>query len=98
MTTGASAATNAASSAAVAIAQAIKASGVLIKLEAKEFQKVLNKQDNPLIVSSVSSFFSKTYKYMNSYKGLTFYCESKQELILPSKYELVVSEKIWIPG
>jgi hypothetical protein len=38
--------------AAAAIAQAIKASGVLVRVEPREFSKILNRVKDPLVVTA----------------------------------------------
>ena len=42
---------------AAAIAQAIKASGVIERLEPAEFLKILGRQDEPLVVQAHGGFF-----------------------------------------
>jgi len=53
--------------AAAAIAAAIKASGVLIKLEPGEFGKILIRQKDPLIVIAEGGVFRKNFQYLVSY-------------------------------
>jgi hypothetical protein len=96
MTNGAAGAT--AAGAAAAIAQAIKASGSIIKFETGEFQKILHKNKDPLIVMSEGGLLSTKYHYLTNYRGLTFYCKSSTTLDLPTGAELIYSKKIWIPG
>ena len=48
----------AAAAAAAAIAQAIKASGVIVRVEPDEFVKLLARQSEPLIVCAVGGFLS----------------------------------------
>ncbi|MEJ2368684.1 MAG: hypothetical protein P8Z49_10160 [Acidobacteriota bacterium] len=85
-------------SAAAAIAQAIKASGVLVRVAPEEFMSLLGRMESPLVVTSESRFFGTTYKYLTSYKGLAFYAKSSRPLPLPPTAECVISGKIWIPG
>jgi hypothetical protein len=95
-----SAATGATSgaSAAAAIAQAIKASGILIKLEENAFLTILSKSEDPLVVMAEGGVFNKNYQYLTSYKGLAFYTKVNEQLQLPNRTELIYAEKIWIPG
>jgi len=93
------AAGGAAIAAAAAIANAIKASGAIVKLEPQEFIRILNKAENPLIVYAYSKvFFSIKHKYLTSYRGLFFYAESSTPLSLPGRTEKVVAKNIWIPN
>ena len=86
-----------AAAAAAAIAQAIKASGVLVRVEPAEFMKIARKGTDPLVVTATGGVFSKNYQYLMSYKGLAFYTKSDEPLSLPHGTELVVANKIWIP-
>jgi hypothetical protein len=84
--------------AAAAIAKAIKASGVLIRVEPEEFSKLLNRTKDPLIVVAEGGIFGKNYQYLMSYKGLTFFTKSGAPLPLPGGTELVNAGRIWTPG
>ncbi len=93
MTDGATAA-----AAAAAVAQAIKASGVLVRVEPAEFLKVMARQEEPLVVCAVGGFLSTSYQYLAAYKGLVFFTKSPEELPLPPRAETVIARSIWIPG
>jgi hypothetical protein len=84
--------------AAAAIAQATKASGVIVRLEPNEFIQILMRQDAPLVVAAQGGFFGTNYQYLTSYKGLAFFTKSATPLPLPKAAEVVVADKIWIPG
>jgi hypothetical protein len=88
----------AAAAGAEAVAQAIKASGVVVRLEPAEFLNVLAKQQEPLVVCAAGGFLSTSYQYLFGYKGLAFYTKSPEPLPLPSGAELVTAKSIWIPG
>lgn len=83
---------------AAAIAQAIKASGAIVKVERGEMTRILNRQDSPLVVTATKGLFTKKNQYLTSYKGLFFYCETTENLQYPSGTEFVAAGKIWIPG
>lgn len=85
--------------AAAAIAQAIKASGAIVKMDPDDFLQIVYRADDPLVVVATSRIFGKTsYKYITSYKGLAFYTKSPRQLSLSSGAELVSAKQIWIPG
>jgi hypothetical protein len=88
----------AAGAAAAAIVQAIKASGVLVRVEPDEFSRILTRVKDPLVVAAEGGLFSTTYKYLIGYKGLAFYTKSSAPLTLPPNTELVKAGSIWIPG
>ena len=83
---------------AAAIAKAIKASGAIVSLEPNDFLVILSKASEPVVVLAEGGFLKTSYQYLTSYKGLTFFTKSSTPLQLPSDIELVVAEKIWIPG
>lgn len=83
--------------AAAAIAQAIKASGAIVRVEPSDFQSLASRQESPLVVVSESRFFGTTYKYLMSYKGLAFYTQSSEPLGLSGRCEVIRAGKIWIP-
>jgi len=84
--------------AAAAIADAIKASGVLIRIEPQEFAKILARVKDPLIVVAEGGIFGKNYRYLMSYKGLAFFTKSDAPLELPGGAEVVTAEHISIPS
>jgi hypothetical protein len=87
-----------AAAAAAAIANAIKASGVLIRVEPEEFEKILRQVQKPLIIHSQGGVFTTKYEYLANYKGFTFYTKSRLALQLPIETELIVAKRIWIPS
>ena len=95
MSAGASAG---AAAAAAAVAQAIKASGAIVRVEPADFLRILGRQQEPLVVQASGGFFSTSYQYLSSYKGLAFYTKSPDRLALPRGCEIIEAGKIWIPG
>lgn len=95
MTNGAAAA--GAAGAAAAIAQAIKASGAIVRVESTDFLTILDKVENPLLVHSESKFFSTKYHYLTSYKGLIFYTKSTTPLMLRPSMEIIRAKRIYVP-
>lgn len=87
-----------AAAAAAIIAEAIKASGAIVRVDPADFASIVNRVDKPLVVFSESSFLGTRYHYLTGYKGLVFYTKSAETLILKSGTELIRARKIWIPG
>ena len=87
-----------AAGAAAAIVRAIKASGVLVRVEPDEFSNLMNRAQDPLIVVAEGGIFSTNYQYLMSYKGLAFFTKSGAPLHPPDGAELVKAGRIWIPG
>jgi hypothetical protein len=84
--------------AAAAIADAIRASGVLIRVQPAEFAKILARGKDPLVVIAEAGFFTRKFQYLTSYKGLAFFTSSKEAVQLPADVELITAKKIYIPG
>jgi len=93
---GAAAAT--AATAAAAIAQAIKASGCIVKVEPGEFERIITRERGLLVVTARGGFFGTKFQYLTSYKGLAFFSQSAAPLSLPGHAEVILAGKIWIPG
>jgi hypothetical protein len=79
-------------------ANAIKASGVLVRVEPQEFVKILARANNPLVVISEGGLFSTNFRYLMSYKGLAFFTKSDDMLALPADAEVIRAREINIPG
>jgi hypothetical protein len=84
--------------AAAAIAQAIKASGVLVRLDPAEFLKIIGRVPDPLVVAATGGLFTKNYQYLMGYKGLAFYTKSSEPLQLPAAAEVIAAKGIWTPN
>lgn len=83
---------------AAAIAQAVKASGVLVRVTPLDFQKILDRQEEPLVVSARGGVFRSTWQYLTSYKGLAFFTKTPEPLMLPGRALLIEARSIWVPG
>jgi hypothetical protein len=92
------AAAGGAAAAAAAIANATKASGVIVRVSPENFAAILKRVERPLVVHAAGGLFRTSYKYLTSYKGIAFYTKSGAPLPLPIGTELVAAENIWIPG
>ncbi|HEY7335651.1 MAG TPA: hypothetical protein VH639_12265 [Bryobacteraceae bacterium] len=81
-----------------AIAEAKKASGVVVRLEPQEFAKLLSRMKEPLIVIAESGIFRTKFQYLIGYKGLAFFTQSADALALPPDAEIVNADSFWMPG
>jgi hypothetical protein len=84
--------------AAEVTAQAIKASGVVVRVEPAEFLKVLARSADPLVITAPGGFLSSGHEYLSSYKGLAFFTNSPEPLALPGGAEVIAAQRIWIPA
>jgi hypothetical protein len=87
-----------AAAAAAAIAQAIKASGTIVRMRPGEFRKLVARQEQPLVVYTTGGMIRKNHQYLTGYRGLAFYTKSSTPVELPGSVEIVLAETIWIPG
>jgi hypothetical protein len=83
--------------AAVAIANATKATGAIVKLTPEEFARILARIDQPVIVQGKGGFLYRKFQYLTNYKGFFFFTQSKEPLQLPYKAELIAAKNIWVP-
>jgi len=86
-----------AAAAAAAIANAIKASGVLVRVSPADFQSLLHRAKDALVVHAKGGVFSTKYTYLVSYKGLAFFTKSSEPIQLPGDAETIRAAKIWVP-
>lgn len=92
------AAGGAAAAHAAAIANAVRASGAIVRVAPEEFLRIVGRMERPLVVMAGKGFLSPGHKYLTSYKGLAFYARSPEPLPLPGDTELVTANSIWIPS
>jgi len=84
--------------AAMAIANAKRASGMVVQLSPENFSAVLARcEAPPLVVQTSGGFFSTSYQYLTTYRGLAFYTKSREPLALPAGTELITAEGMWMP-
>jgi hypothetical protein len=94
----AGATSGAAAGAAAAMIQAVKASGVIVRVEPEEFLRLVRRVKEPIVVHATGGFFRTNYQYLTTYKGLAFYTKSPEPLTLPGGSEVVQAKGIWVPG
>ncbi len=81
-----------------AIAQAVKASGAIVRVEPDEFRKLLAQNQDGLVVHAMGGLFSSKHRYLMGYKGLVFHTLDREPISLPVRCQVVEAKKIWIPG
>lgn len=87
----------AAAAAAAARANAIKASGAIVRVSPGDFRSLLARAEDALVVTAEGGVFSTTYKYLLGYKGFAFFTKSSEPIQLPSHVETIRAAKIWVP-
>ncbi len=91
------AAAGSAASVGAAVIQALKASGVIVSVAPDEFRRLLSMAENPIVVTSTTTFLGTRYHYLVPYRGLAFYTKSKEPIEL-GMAEVIAAKKIWVPG
>jgi len=81
-----------------ASADAIKASGAIVRVEPGDFEAILDRTEAPLVVVAQGGVFKTKYHYLTAYKGLIFYTRTPLPLGLPRNVELINAQKIWVPS
>ncbi len=87
----------AAAAAGATIANAIKASGVVVRVSPDDFQSLLRRAKAALVVHAQGGLFSTKYRYLVSYKGFAFFTQSSEPIQLPADVEAIRAGKIWVP-
>jgi hypothetical protein len=83
---------------AAAIAQAIRASGVLVRVQPNEFVRIVNRQEAALVVQAPAGFLQRGWRYLTSYKGLAFFTKSPEPLMLAGRVEVIEAQTMWVPS
>ncbi len=83
--------------AAAAIANAVKASGLVVRVEAVDFFAILKRAEEPVVVIGKGGHFRKHFQYLTSYKGLGFFTKSETALVLPPHVEIIAAKSISFP-
>jgi hypothetical protein len=83
--------------AAAAAINALKAMGVVVRVEPQDFLRIVQRVPDALVVHSPQKFFGTRHYYLVSYKGLAFCTKSPEELRLPGSVEIVRARSIYLP-
>ena len=86
-----------AAAAAAAIARAIKASGAIVQVDPEDFQRLLNENEEALVVHAPGWTLSPGHKYLMGYKGLTFYTKAREPIAMHRGCRVIEAKKIWVP-
>ena len=83
--------------AAAAIANAVKASGAIVRVTEEDFMNIISRGEKLLIVVGRGGFLKKSFDYLMWYKGFVFFTRTNKELYLPGNCEIISAKQIWIP-
>ncbi|MCP4641330.1 MAG: hypothetical protein GY851_12890 [bacterium] len=79
------------------ISNAIKACGSMVRVDERTFSRIVDANPTGLYVVATGGVFSTHYKYLTSYRGLTFHCKTPNKLGFPREAEVITAEKMSIP-
>jgi hypothetical protein len=88
----------AAGAAVAAIANAIKASGAVVRVQPEDFANILSRVEKPLVIYNTGGFFKTRHQYLVSYKGFVFHTKTSNQIDLPTSVEVITAKSIWIPS
>jgi hypothetical protein len=87
-----------AAAAAAAIANAIKASGALVEIEPRDFQDLVERIPEPLVLyKGAGGMFDRKHQYATSHRGFVFFARTREPLLLPTRVQLLPVMKMWMP-
>lgn len=81
-----------------AMIQAVKAMGVIVRVDKESFLSIVERSSEPLVVHGTFGFFTKKHRYLLSYRGLAFTTDIEWQLTLPMKCDVVEAKTIWLPA
>ncbi len=87
-----------AAGAAIAMANAVKAMGGIVQLEPEDFQRLVMRLEEPLVVTAERSLFGTRYQYVTGHRGLVFYAKSREPLRLGGRAEIIRAKRISMPS
>ena len=82
----------------VALVQAIRASGAIVRVEAREFERIVRKVDEAIVIRARPGMFSKHNQYLTAYRGFVFHTRTRDDLQFASSVEIVEAKRIWVPA
>ena len=88
----------AAGAAIAAIANAIKASGAVVRVQPEDFANILSRVEKPLVIYNTGGLFKTSHQYLISYRGFVFYTKTSNQIDLPTSVEVINAKSIWIPS
>lgn len=87
-----------AAAAAAAIAEAVKASGAIVRVEGRDFENLVRRLEDPLVIhSQPGGMFSRKHQYLTAHSGFVFHARTDAPLSLPSGTATIQAKKIWVP-
>jgi hypothetical protein len=79
------------------LAQAVKATAGLLRVDAADFQSIVDRVENPIVVIAQGRFFSRSTRYLTSYRGFILYTQSREPLHIPARAEVLTASSLWLP-
>jgi len=81
----------------MAVINAVKASGVVVRMEPAAWLALLKRVDEPLVVVAAGGVFRRHVRYLTAHRGLAFYTQAPTALVLPRGAEVIEAQAINVP-
>ena len=81
----------------MAVINAVKASGVVVRMEPAAWLALLARVGQPLVIVAAGGVFKKHVRYLTAHRGLAFYTQSPTALALPRGAEVIEAQSINVP-
>lgn len=89
---------SASAAAAAAISNAIKASGSIVRIEARDFEALVASIPDPLVLHQEPvGVFSRNHRYATHHRGFTFVAQDREPIFMPAGAQVIRAQKIWFP-
>lgn len=82
---------------AVAVFNAIKATGAIVQVDPDTLTQLVGSTDGPLVITARGGFMNRRFKYVTHYRGFLVYTSSPDPLPLGNA-EFVAAKRIWVPS
>ena len=73
-------------------------SSVVISVETDEFMRLLKEAGNPVVIHQPSKWWQPYNRYLLTYRGMTFYTRTKEELVISKYADTVQAKSFYVPG
>lgn len=74
-----------------------QAVGPIVFLDAAGFLDVVQKQNDLIVITADPTALLRKYRYITSYKGITFFTQTKEKITLPSNAYVISVEHLHMP-
>lgn len=70
---------------------------IIVTVENDEFMRLVKQANDPMIIHQIPGWFSGQNRYLLTYRGVTFYTRSKEELSISKNAEVITAKYFYVP-